>query len=291
MNLIAILIGLGIERFLGSLEDYRRFDWFVQFTDWVYLRLEGQGWRDGPLGVLLVIGPPVLLVWLANHGLHGLTPLLSFLFGIAVLLYAIGPKDLARDAEGYIDAIERGDSEGGYWFAAEVLEGDVTGVVPAEVAQQVQDAVLVKSNDRLLGVLFWFFVLGPLGAILYRLACVLRRHTAEDSSAFGRYARNLHALLLWPVARLTVLGYALSGSFMETFGHWRALSELWEWDSERLLVNSGRGALRQQLPEGGYSTDDEPDVEAVKDAVALVNRTVIVWLTALALLTVVGWVS
>ncbi|MEJ2509319.1 MAG: regulatory signaling modulator protein AmpE [Gammaproteobacteria bacterium] len=290
MSLIVILLSLGIERFLGSVEDYRRFEWFEAYADWVYARMDGMSLRDGPVGVIAIMVPVILVVWAINELAYGLTPVFAFLFAIGVVLYAIGPKDLYRDAEGYLDAMERGDQEGGAWYAAEMLERDVTGT-PAEVAQTMTNAVLVKSTERLLGVLFWFVLAGPVGAILYRLACVARAHTAGQDSGLARSMDDLYMILLWPVARLTMLSYAVSGSFVEAFNHWRSVSELWQWDSEELLVSSGRGALRLEPRPEAPEAEQEADIDSVRDALGLVRRTVIVWLTVLALLTLTGWAS
>ena len=290
MSLIVILLSLGIERFLGSVEDYRRFDWFEHYADWVYARMEGMSLRDGPVGVIAIVVPVVLAVWAVNQLAYALTPVFSFLFAIGVVLYAIGPKDLYRDAEGYLETMERGDREGGAWYAAEMLERDVTGT-PAQVAQTMTDAVLIKSTERLLGVLLWFVLAGPVGAILYRVASVARLHTRGQETGLARSLDDLYMILLWPVARLTMLSYAVSGSFVETFNHWRSVKELWQWDSEELLISSGRGALRLEPRAPSYTPEDEPALDAVRDALGLIKRTVIVWLTVLALLTLAGWLS
>lgn len=288
MNLIIILISLGIEHFLGSLEDYRRFDWFDDFCDVVMTRLSSWSWIDGPLGVLLTIVPVVLGIWLIADLAHAVTPVFAFLFSIVVVLFCIGPKDLDRDVEGYLEAMERSDYESGAWYAAAVLNRDVAAP-PAEMARIVRDAVLLKSNDRLLGVLFWFVLLGPVGAMLFRLTSVAREHLHDEGTGYAKSMRDLYAVLLWPVARLSVLAYALAGSFMETFSHWRNLADVWQWDSEDLLLRSGRGALRQAGESEVPDAQAEPNIDAVRDALALVKRTLIIWIALLALMTLTGW--
>ncbi len=290
MNLIIILISLAIERFLGSLEDYRRFDWFDDFCDSIMTRLSRWSWSDGPVGVLLTIGPVVLGIWLIAGLAHAVTPVFAFLFAIAVVLFCIGPKDLERDVEGYLDAMERGDYEGGAWYAATVLDREVVAP-PAQMAHIVRDAVLVKANERLLGVLFWFVLLGPVGAMLFRLTGMARSHLYGEDTGYARSVRDLYAILLWPVARLSVLAYALAGSFMETFNHWNKFSDMWEWDSEDLLIRSGRGALRQPHDEPAPADDADPDIEPVRDALALVKRTLVIWIALLAIMTLTGWAS
>lgn len=315
MNLIIILISLAIERFLGSLEDYRRFDWFDDFCDVVMTRLSQWRWSDGPIGVVFTVGPVVLGIWLIASLAHAVTPVFAFLFAIVVLLFCIGPKDLERDVEGYLDAMDRGDYEGGAWYASAVLNREVSAP-PAEMARRVRDAVLVKSNDRLLGVLFWFVVLGPVGAMLFRLTSMAREHLHGEATGYAKSVGDLYAILLWPVARLSVMAYALAGSFMETFSQWRHVSDVWQWDSEDLLIRSGRGALRQTGDPAGSArvggrdpgaeaetmkqdtasasrADEqaEPDTEAVRDALALIKRTLIIWIALLAIMTLTGWAS
>jgi len=190
MALIAILLSILIERFLGSLEEMRRFNWFDALLAWV----RGFSWSDGAGGTAVAVGVPVLAVMLAAHLLNALWWPLAFLFALLVLIYSLGPKDLEAQVEAFLDARERGDDESA-WLHARDLLGDAEVTNARELTRAMVEAVLVEANERFLGVFFWFVVLGPAGALLYRLSYQLSCGVDGDSD-FAVAARRLHYLLV-----------------------------------------------------------------------------------------------
>ncbi len=285
MNLISILIALAVETFYKPVQDWRRFDWLERFADGVLARTEAQPWRDGPLGVLLVVGSVVIGVWLGEALFDGVAAFFGFLFGIAVLIYCLGPKDLEVEVDAFVDAMERGDVEAACLRAGEMLGHDV-GEDGETLLEQVKAGLVVEANNRLFAVIFWFMLLGPVGAALFRATVVLRRHLRLIDSGFARSLDDLYRILIWPPARLVVLGFALAGSFVDTVSRWRAFSDIWQADSEALLVESGLGAIAHEP----HADAGSPDVEGVIQLMALIKRTLMVWLAALALMTLTGWV-
>ena len=285
MNLISILIALAVETFYRPVEELRRFDWFERFADGFLARSEEQAWRDGPLGLLVVLGGVVLGVWLANAMLHGVAAFFSFLFGIAVLVYCLGPRDLERELDAFIDAMERGDEEAACLRATAMLGHDIGGT-EREMLDQVKAGLVVEANNRLFSVIFWFMLLGPVGAALFRLTIVLRRHLQRIDSGFARSVEDLYRILIWPPARLLVLGFALAGSFVDTISRWRSFNDIWQADSEALLVESGLGAIAHE-PHAG---EGKPDLEGIVQLMALIKRTLMVWLAVLGLMTLTGWI-
>lgn len=287
MSLISILVALAIEVFYKAVDELRRYDWFYRYTDGFRRRLADQTWADGPLGVVLLVGSVVFGVWLVDAMLDGVAAVFSFLFGIAVLVYTIGPRDLQQQVEQFLDAIERDDGEAACLYAEQLLGQKVSGD-PVEVTRKVAQGVLVEANNRLFGVLFWFMLLGPVGAVLFRLGCELKKHLQESDSGLAAAAQDLYRIMIWPSARLVVLGFALAGSFVDTVSRWRSLGDIWRDDSETLLIESGLGAISHE-PHAAHEAN-EPDIECVQQLLALVRRTLLVWLAALALLTLTGWV-
>jgi len=287
MNLISILIALAVETFYRPIQEWRSYNWFYRYTDFLDKRLQGQGWRDGPLGIILVVGSVVFGVWLVDLMLDGVTAFFSFLFGIAVLIYTMGPRDLAEEVEEFNAAIERGDYEAGEIYATRILGYEISGS-PTEATRRVKEGLVVQANSRLFGILLWFMLLGPVGAALFRLSCELKNHTSQTESAYAAAAHDLYRIMIWLPARLVVLGFALAGSFVDTVSMWKSFADLWRVDSEALLIESGLGAISHEP-----HTDEEegaPDLEGVAQIMALIKRTLLVWLAALALLTLTGWV-
>lgn len=287
MNLISILIALAVETFYRPIQEWRRYDWFYRFADWVYKRLDGQSWRDGPVGIILVVGSVVLGVWLVNAMLDGVAGFFSFLFGVVVLIYTIGPRDLAEEVEEFNAAVERKDYEAGEIYASRILGYTISGS-PTDAIRQVKEGLVIEANARLFGILLWFMLLGPVGAVLFRLSCLLKNHTGLTESNYATAAHDLYRIMIWLPARLVVLGFALAGSFVDTVSMWKSFADIWRVNSEALLIESGLGAISHEP----HSEEDEgaADLETIAQLMALIKRTLLVWLAALALLTLTGWV-
>jgi membrane protein required for beta-lactamase induction len=153
-------------------------------------------------------------------------------------------------------------------------------------ASRITGAVLVEAGDRLFAVLFWFALLGPAGAVMYRSVSVLYRRRREHD-VFADSIAWLYGILLWAPARALALGLALAGHFDAALRGWREAHRVQPQGvdgSERVLVLSGSGALAQ-----GEVADETPDTESVRGAMRLVERTLMLWLVALSLLVLAGW--
>ena len=121
MSLISILISLAIESYWEQVDRLRRYDWFETYSHWMMDKLHNQPFYNSPAGVVLVLLPLVFAVWLVGAMLGGVLGLFSFVFGIAVLLFCLGPRTLARDVQAYLDAAEAGDHEQAKQYAIEIL--------------------------------------------------------------------------------------------------------------------------------------------------------------------------
>jgi membrane protein required for beta-lactamase induction len=285
MTLISALLGIVADRLLTHLHERRRYHWFLQYADWARDRL-GDRFRNSSGGLLLVLMPlwlavGLLQIWTSDwlFGLVGLA------FYIGVFFYCLGPRDLATDVDMYCSVSDSSDTALRQRAAASLL-GDEQSLDTAECARRVTGAVLVEAGDRLFAVLFWFVLLGPLGAVMYRSAAVLREHWRTQDATDAGSAR-LYGVLLWLPARLLALSFALSGQFDAALKGWRAAHQEHPQGvegSERVLVLTGRAAL------GLHATDFETDAVApVRAAMSLVWRTLVVWLVVLSLLVLAGW--
>jgi AmpE protein len=297
MTLIAVLISLAVDRFLGHLQELRRFDFLLGLAARINRQFgPAQPWSAAG-AVVLALLPALLLIGVLQavvgdriYGLPGLV------LGIVVLLLTLGPRDLQDDGESYIEALERGD-EGRAALRAGIVLGAEPPAHAGERTHAVADALLVRASEALFAVLFWFAVLGPLGALLYRLAWVLKEEPEEAAATpeFQAAALRLHGILVWLPARLVALGYALAGSFEEAVEGWRQYRERWQ---ERfhdtnvgVLVCTGNGALRRELaddPAIGAALDADAAAHLIRSVLGLVWRTLVIWVTVLALLTLAG---
>ncbi len=291
MSLIAILLSLFAENYWHGLERWRHYDWFNRYVTALLPWLEKPHIPQGPVTVLALMLPPILLVWLSGVMLAGIWSGFGYLFGIAVLIFCLGPQDLNRQVQQYLHAVENEDEVEAKRLACEIL-GDVCddSDAPMQIAENLREALLTQIVDRILGVFFWFVVLGPVGAILFRAAQLLQQTGRHGSDVFASATQRLYAIVYWLPARLCVLGYALAGNFVDTMSYWISPADLWRRESRDLLLVSGVGSLRQDMRVTTEKWLDGQDITiGVSHALALVKRTVIVWLVVLALLTLAGW--
>ena len=278
MALIAVLLGLFLDRYAESLDEQRRWEWFPRYCRWFQRRfpLRGVG------GLLLLLAGPLLLVTWIHNWLDGLFWLFGLAAAVAVLFYSFGPLNLRHQVEAWQDMSRRGDLQGSYRLAAEIRQGEVAES-EAGIEQAVVDGILLQANERLLAVLFWFVLLGPLGALLYRMVSLTESWARRElpDSAFLLAAWHLHDILAWIPARLCAISYALSGSFVGALAHWQDKTAMIRDHYSRILLACGRGALQDATAAGS---------DRVEETLALVHRATVIWITALALLTLAGWV-
>jgi len=301
MTLIAILIALGTESFWKSIQFLRHFEVLIRYATWLHQRLKDRAWFNGSPGVLLVIAPAVFAIGVVQHVLGNasgiLAWLLTLLFSVAVLIFCIGVKDINRFVNDYLNAWAQDDPEAAYLYVKDLLGGK-----KAENARQLHlrflEFILIRINERLLAILFWFVVLGPIGAVLYRSVSQLKGlaraeyNTHED---FMEAAFRFKAILDWLPVRITALCYAIIGNFVEAVHCWGQQivkhGNNWVASNNSVLVSAGCGAL--QLADIFTEDELELDKDDVRDQIlaaeALVRRTVVAWLTFLAVLTLVGW--
>jgi AmpE protein len=286
MTLISALLGIAADRLLPHLHEYRRYGFFLAYTDWWRERLSAPAW-DNIGGLIMMLLPLWLAVGLLQHWVSEWAfGLVGLLFYVAVLVYCLGPRDLAADADTYCRAHESGDNDLRWRAAGLLLRSAEAREGSAESAREVSNAVLVEASDRLFAVLFWFALLGPLGAVMYRSVAVLYQDQREEGE-FGDGVAWLHGILVWLPVRLLALGYALSGHFDAAVEGWRDIQRAAPQGSEgslQLLSVTSAAALGDVEPPGRRG-----GAEQVRAAMRLVWRTLAIWMVVIALLTLAGW--
>ena len=287
MNLIALFLGLALERLLTQLLHLREIRWL-------------DGWFDA--GLSLLRKGPVPVSWLVAVGLvviptlpvamvgvyfgHIVSGVVYVLFAALVLVFSLGPRDLMAEVDAYVKAVERDQPGAAEAIARGLLENETAG----EGGRALESAVVIQANHRIFGVLFWFMLLGPAGAWGYRVADLFRRRSVFQAARNGEAAANhvvqvLFEIVAWLPARLLALTYAVAGSFEDATEDWRryyrATSRRFMRVSENVVAAAGVGAIRGRCPE-------EDTVGRVRSAARLVRRSVLIWLTAISLATLVG---
>ena len=301
MNLIALLIGLVVERLATRLFHLRRLRWLDRIIDAGFRQTEPLANWPALIPVILIAVLLVLPVFAVVFSLGD--SLLGFpylILAIVVLFFSLGPQDIGEDIDEYCKAIAEGDEERIRQTAKAVIESDVPDD-ELERIHKFEEAVCIQANNRLFAVIFWFVLLGPLGAWTYRVTDLIRRRAvfaaSRDEEPNGTCERTrdaavtLHAWLAWIPARLTAIGYAAAGHFDAAIGAWRAPTEQ-KADSvseynDHLLARVGSSALAL-ADEKGESLVDR-GVRGATAANRLVFRLLLIWAVVIAAMTLYGW--
>ncbi|HEY0893818.1 MAG TPA: regulatory signaling modulator protein AmpE, partial [Cellvibrio sp.] len=202
MIFLSLVAVLAIVYWLGSASILHYDGWFK----WLISRLQKIPGLSAapvlPLALALLIPLSVLvLAFLLVHQLAG-KQWLFFLY-VPVLLYSLGRGNILTDVQEYIALATRGDTVA----AAQLLDRLSTGGPAADVSDwrglhtEALKVFAYRGFERMFAVLFWFFIAGPFGALLYRLS-VLYRDFSEDGSDAATTAGKWLWLLELPSVRL-----------------------------------------------------------------------------------------
>lgn len=295
MTLIGIIIALICEHMLSHVERWRDHAWFMVYARWTHDRLPSaslwnSGWALLPLLLPLLIAVGLVQVMLSD----GIYIVFALPLAVLVLLLCLGPRDIAEELNSYFTARAANDEETIRQIEHDLYSGP--GNLRDSGAQnRLVRAVLMQAHERLFGVLLWFFIAGPFGAVLYRLAATLPRVLVglEAGEKLYQAAYRLHALLAWLPAHLIAVLYGLAGSTDDAVKAWRgAVSGEGDWIKRtwRVLSEVGCGALQYEDDESGEPVAQDPDA-VLHAALALIQRTLIILLGIFALFTIGGWLS
>src|SRR3990167_3490860 len=276
MTFVVVLIALLIERFF----------------DWSHLRY----WRGyltyqnklqklmphlSPYLILLFSAIPWLILvalihWMIQGWLYGF---LKLLFDIIILLYCFGPRNLWADAFLCIQAFTQTDAV----FAEEKLKNSFNIIESKNVHQQLLHKIFICPNNLIFAVLIWFTILGPVGAVLYRVIALTSADSLRDKVApdLSQSAFLVAMILDWIPVRLFTFLFALGGAFVQVFTCFRALKRAWfDFNSNDILLGEcGMAAL-------GYHESLPEDGSAETQAINLLDRTFII---ALGILAMMAW--
>ncbi|MBX3699110.1 MAG: cobalamin biosynthesis protein [Dokdonella sp.] len=290
-TLIAILIVLLSTHALPDLARYRNFSWL---RDW----LRGPG--DSPAGnvrlrTLLVAGLLVVLTGLIQAALHRhWFGVLELAFMVVVLFFCWGPRDLDTDIESVLKAP---DSERRRQ-AAQLLGEGVSEQAVSYSAAGLIEASFAAALSRRFGVLFWFAVLGPVGALAYRLVQQLARSPAFAEAIGDSRADFERAALImdWAPAHLLAWSLALVSDFDAIVSAWhdyhRAHGQGYFTLDLGFLAVIARAGVDADVAagDGGEESVGDPLAE-LADTQIVLRRALYVWLAVIAVIVLGGWAT
>ena len=281
MTLISIVLGLALVSFLGPRDRFRDYSWFDRYSNWLEMRCNSYSFWDGPAGVVLTPALPLALLLILAGWLGEISALFPWLIAMVVFVYSLG-ADPSRYFNSLLAIVADNDEAGLKDLVREL------GLDPEQIDNsRIVRALLLQAHAHLFGVIFWFIILGMTGALLYALTGVMHQRYRDIHGGYSRAVADLRSILMWPSARLLALGFALSGSLEDALNGWRSVQGATLECSEEIIAASGLGAM-QFRPEQDEEQNFSNQIYALQ---AMINRTLIIWLTVLGLMTIANWLS
>lgn len=291
MALIIVLIAVAFEHYIGIADHIRQFNWFNQFQRWLENRVARFKPWNGPVGIILTLAGPLLLIALLMWAFNQAFAPLAWLLALIILIYTLGPQYLNPQLDDLISHLETYGANNTDEIIAEFSFERNT----ANNDRKLLENILIESNERLFAVLFWFIVLGPIGALMYRLSALLFHQQHGIHGQYAAASQHLYNILNWPSARLVSLGNALMGNMVDAIEAWQGVEKQSFEVNEAVICATGLSALNHTQPEAEPSEESssspEDRVYWLHAVQGLINRNLLLWLTILGIMTLSGWLS
>lgn len=261
---------------------------------WLLDNFNAGGGQHGLLAWSMGAFFPALLAGLICAGLTGIWAFLGWLSEVVLLVFLFGFREASFSAASTARALAAGDLT----HARSTLMAWNPGVAASEDEEglvcQTLEETLKSALNTLFGVLFWYWLTGVTGALLYALSHACNEQWRHEI-VFSNFARQVVYWMEWLPARILGFSFAIVGNFQDATECWRAQAHTWPDPNEGVILAAGAGALGIRL--GGnlriaqgevlrpdLGMDEPASPEGIDAAVALIWRSALLWLAVAGLL-------
>lgn len=289
MEFLTIIIVLALLQLWGSGGSIQRDEWLSVLANKITPLSEDPRARLG-----LLVGLPVLVLFLIQVSFESmLFGLLSLLLFIAVLLYSLGRSEFNENVAQYLMHWHNGNFQAAYHSASRLGDFQCSEQVDdyEELHNAMRSAFIYEGYQRWFAVVFWFLILGPVGALAYRIT-YLTSHSDIFEGEDKRLAYRATHYLDWLPARLLCLSFSLTGNFVNSFNRFASVASDNKPVSE-LLDDCAVAAITGFDEQVVYPTDQEHFITFGKKQIhalqALLSRSVICWVMLIAVMQLFVW--
>ncbi len=302
MIFFSLLAALVLEHYHPLRRPLAHFEYFARYASFLREKLDGGEQFHGVAAWCAAVLPPAFLAWLVGDWLGSLNVLLGWAWGVSVLYLTMGLKYYASIAEDIAGKLRAGQLDEARRTLQAWRGGDADEFGPREIASVAMERLFSHSHRQTFGVLFWFMLLGPAGAVLFRLASVSSLRWREATPQFSAAVGRIFHALNWVPVRLTALTYAVAGNFEDALYCWRTQARTWPDAEESVALVAGAGAMGvrlglplavggQWLERSEIGVGDEPDADQIDSANSMIWRGLVVWMVLAALFMFASWAA
>lgn len=296
---LSLLLALILDAVLGEPKKWHPLVFFGSFASKIEKRLilpshkpVHQQKIHGLLALLCTIIPLSGMIFLITR-----PPLINELLSPFILYLCIAPKSLFQHTHAVYKPLVKGNIAQARLAVAMIVSREAQQMDMQAIRKATIESTLENGADAIFAPIFWFILLGPTGAIGYRLSNTLDAmwgYKNQRYEHFGHAAARLDDLLNWIPARLTAACYMLLGNTRQAWHCCRLQSPQCASPNAGVVMSAGAGSLDIQL--GGdavyhgqqqqkpiLGTERIATNQDIKRANVLILLSILLWLALLSL--------
>jgi AmpE protein len=276
MSFLVLLLAVWVEKFSALRHRVQRDGGWVHELNKLEAspRLTTRPWLILVVLVLLPVALLGLLLVVLEPVAYGL---LALPVHLLVVIYSLGRGDLLAGLGPFRDAWRREDLQA----AAHVAKRDLNICADSgeQLLERVEGHLLWQAYQSFFAVIFWYFLLGPVAALSYRLLALAEEH-GQNPAVVERAAQLRHAFD-WVPVRLLAASFALVGNFVAVSRV--MLHELLNWNISAAQLIEKVGLVAGEIPAPVVGPDGINSLDRIWE---LLLRAAVLWYAGFALWTV-----
>lgn len=281
MKVIILIICLIIERYLHIGSAVKRFSWIEKYLGFFSKKISQNSFLlKGLLGVFVVIFPLCFLVDIFYSVMFYNKIALSGLGAyFLVLAYCFGPSDLFEHSKEYFESFENKNLQEDAIIYREFL-GEAPTTDSAINLKNFVRAIFINADCCIFAVIFWYMIFGFLGALIYRLVCLIAFLSIQGKEVCSPYAEaviKLNAWINWFPTRITALFYVMADGFKK-WPVWRKY--VFTGTENNVVILSACSPINFE--------NDSVSLEQGKKAIPFIEKTLVLYLITIIILTLGG---
>lgn len=169
---------------------------FGRWVSWCESFLYGGSRLRGFMAYLYVLAIPFALLWFLHDQI-------GWPFDVLLVWLSIGWKSLFEHVQAVLGSASVSESRDAI---AKIVSRDTALMSEEDARRAALESLAENASDAVIAPLFWFVLLGPLGAILYRMVNTLDAmwgYRNPRYHAFGFCAAKVDDVANWVPARIT----------------------------------------------------------------------------------------
>ena len=272
MSFVVLLLAILVEKLSGVRQRLQRDGGWLRELHKLEAspRLANKPWWV----LIILIALPAAVLALLLVVLHPVAyGLLALPIHLLVVIYSLGRGDLLAGLGPFRDAWRSGDLQAANHVAERDLS--ITADSGEQLLEKVQGHLLWQAYQSFFAVIFWYFLLGPVVVLSYRLLALAAEHS--QNPALVERAGQLRHAFDWLPVRLLAASFALVGNFAAVSRV--MLHELLSWDisAAQLIDKAGCAAAEIPAPQAGPE-----GVSSLDTLWALLLRAAVLWYACFA---------